>query len=83
MNSCKSISYGVAMKISERGQITIPKGLRRRYGLSKDTEVEITPTEAGLMIRKKTSSRHPVDELIGILKQPSSADDYIEEIRGR
>ena len=71
------------MKISERGQITIPKALRRQYGLSKDTEVEITPTGEGLMIRKKTSSRHPVDELVGILQQPSSADDYIEDIRGR
>ena len=71
------------MKISERGQITIPKALRRRYGLSKDTEVEITPTDEGLMIRKKTSSRHPVDEVVGILSRPSSTDEYLEEIRGR
>lgn len=71
------------MKISERGQITIPKALRRKYGLSKDTEVDITPTDEGLMIRKKSSSRHPVDELIGILKRPSSTDEYLGDIRGR
>lgn len=71
------------MRISERGQITIPKALRRRYGLSKDTEVEITPTDEGLMIRKKTSSRHPVDEVVGILHHPLSTDEYLEEIRGR
>lgn len=71
------------MKISERGQITIPKTLRRRYGLSKDTEVEITPTDEGIIIRKKTSSRHPVDEVVGILHRPSSTNDYLEEIRGR
>ena len=71
------------MKISERGQITIPKALRRRYGLSKDTEVEISPTDEGLIIRKKTSSRHPVDEMVGILRRPSSTDQYLEEIRGR
>ncbi len=71
------------MKISERGQITIPKALRRRYGLSKDTEVEIAPTDEGLIIRKKTSSRHPVDEVVGILHRPSSTDEYLEDIRGR
>ena len=71
------------MKISERGQITIPKALRRRFGLSKDTEVEISPTDEGLIIRKKTSSRHPVDEVVGILRRPSSTDQYLEEIRGR
>ncbi len=71
------------MKISERGQITIPKTLRRKYNLSKDTEVEITPTDEGLMIRKKSSVRHPEDELVGILKRPSSTDEYLEDIRGR
>ena len=71
------------MKISARGQITIPKALRRRFGLSKDTEVEISPTDEGLIIRKKTSSRHPVDEVVGILRRPSSTDQYLEEIRGR
>lgn len=71
------------MRISERGQITIPKALRQRYGLTKDMEVEITPTDAGLLIRKRSKSRHPVDELVGILKKQSSTDDYIDEIRGR
>ena len=71
------------MHISERGQITIPKKLRQRYGLTKDTEVEFTPTEEGLLIRKRTSQRHPVDALIGILEKPSGTDEYLNEIRGK
>ena len=71
------------MHISERGQITIPKKLRQRYGLTKDTEVEFTPTEEGLLIRKRISQRHPVDALIGILEKPSSTDEYLNEIRGK
>ena len=71
------------MRISERGQITIPKALRQKYGLTKDMEVEITPTDAGLLIRKRTQGRHPVDEVIGILDKPSSTDQYIDENRGR
>ena len=32
------------MRISERGQITIPKHLRDRFGMNQNVEVEITPT---------------------------------------
>lgn len=71
------------MHISERGQITIPKKLRQRYGLTKDVEVEITPIDDGLLIRKRTRGNHPVDELIGILKNPDSTDRYMDEIRGK
>ena len=70
------------MRISERGQITIPKTLRQRYGLTKNMEIEVTPTEEGLLIRKRTKRRHPVDELVGILSKPSSSDRYLNEIRG-
>ncbi len=76
------ISYEVCMRISERGQITIPKNLRQKYGLTKDMEVEITATDAGLLIRKRTQGRHPVNELIGILDKQSSTDKYLNEIRG-
>ena len=41
------------MRISERGQITIPKYLRDRFGMNRDVEVEITPTDGGLLIRKR------------------------------
>ena len=70
------------MRISERGQITIPKRLRQRYGLTKDIEVEIAPTDAGLLIRKRSHDRHPVDALRGILRKCSSTDEYLNEIRG-
>ena len=42
------------MRISQRGRITIPKPLRDRFGLNHDAEVEITPTDDGLLIRKCT-----------------------------
>ena len=76
------------MRISERGQITIPKHLRDRFGMNQNVEVEITPTDNGLLIRKKTSVEHPVDRVYGILGSGAlgegvSIDDYIEEIRGR
>ncbi|MCE2457512.1 MAG: AbrB/MazE/SpoVT family DNA-binding domain-containing protein [Dehalococcoidia bacterium] len=75
------------MKISERGQITIPKHLRERYGMTNNVEVEITPTEKGLLIQKSTAAEHPVDRIVGILDgvvdDDLDIDEYIEEIRGR
>jgi len=76
------------MKISERGQITIPKYLRERYGMTHNVEVEITPTKKGLLIQKSTTVEHPVDRVYGILGKDAlgegvSVDEYIEEIRGR
>ena len=76
------------MRISKRGQITIPKHLRDQYGMTPGTEVEITPTEKGLLIQKRIPGEHPVDRISGILDKDVlgkgvSVDDYIEEIRGR
>ena len=76
------------MRISERGQITIPKHLRERFGMHRNVEVEISPTDDGLLIQKRTTVKHPVDRVYGILGKGAlgegvSVDDYIEEIRGR
>ncbi len=51
--------------------------------MNPDVEVEITPTEHGLLIQKRTAARHPVERVYAILGSGASTDDYIEEIRGR
>jgi len=71
------------MKISERGQITIPKDMRKRFGLNRDVEVELMPINTGILIRKRSLRAHPVDSIVGVLKRPSSTDEYIEQVRGR
>lgn len=72
------------MRVSERGQITIPKHLRDRFGMTQDVEVEIIPTEQGLLIQKRTAALHPVDRVAGVLDGAVfDIDEYIEEIRGR
>ena len=74
------------MRISERGQITIPKRFRDRFGMNKDVEVEITPTEQGLLIQKRSAAQHPVERVSGILDSVDptfDVDQYMAEIRGR
>ncbi len=73
------------MRIGKRGQVTLPKMLRERFGLTPGTEVEITPTADGLLVRPVPG--HPVDRVSGILDGALDAtfdvDEYIEELRGR
>ena len=71
------------MKISESGQVTIPKTLRKRFGLNREVEIELAPTSSGLLIRKRSLRGHPVDAVLGILKKSSNTDEYIEKVRGR
>ena len=71
------------MKVSERGQITIPKAIRDRLGFHPNTEVELEVTEKGVLIRKRSQGQHPVDEVLGVLGRPSDTELYIEEVRGR
>jgi len=71
------------MKISQRGQVTILKPLRDRFGLSRNVEIEMIPTKGGILIQKRSRSKHPVDSVYGILNRASDTDIYIEEIRGR
>ena len=70
------------MRISEQGQVTIPKHLRDRFGMTANVEVDITPTEQGLLIRKRPAGKHPVDRVYGILNG-GNTDDYLDEVRGR
>ena len=72
------------MRVSERGQITIPKRLRDRFGLHHNVEVEVVPTAKGLLIQKRTAAEHPVDRVYGILGgEGIDVDAYLEEVRGR
>lgn len=73
------------MKISERGQITLPKKVRDRHGLRPNTEVEIVEVNHQLVLRKKVS-RMNLDAVRGILLPYSdgkTTDQIVEELRGR
>ncbi len=76
------------MKIGERGQVTIPKKLRERFGLGPRTEVEFAVQSDKLVLRK-TAKRLRLDKWIGKGKGSlekmgyKTADEFIRDIRGR
>lgn len=73
--------------VGERGQITLPKPLRDRYGLRKGMTVELELANGQVCLRKKVDIRAALDEADGILgrlgKDIGDVDAFIEDIRGR
>ena len=69
-------------RVSEKGQITIPKAVRAKLGLRPGTVLEIQ-AERGRLIGRKAGGRDIVDELFGSLPIDEPVDDYIERARGR
>ena len=74
------------MRMGERGQVTVPKTLRDKFGLKPHDEIAFLESGGELVLRKK---RAPAAELgirrwIGrIGPMPESVDEFIEDLRGR
>jgi len=45
------------MKLTSKGQVTIPQALRRRYGLAAQTEVTFEAAEGGVLIKPAAAPR--------------------------
>jgi AbrB family looped-hinge helix DNA binding protein len=45
------------MKLTQKGQVTVPKRMREQFGLGTGVEVEFEATEAGLLIRPRVDSQ--------------------------
>jgi AbrB family looped-hinge helix DNA binding protein len=76
------------MKVGERGQVTIPREIRTRFGLSAGAEVEFRIVESSIVLRKKPNHLQ-LKKWKGRAKKSfaelgySSVDRFIEDIRGR
>ncbi len=76
------------MKLGERGQVTIPKEIRDKFGLGPQSEVEFQIVD-GKILLKKVSNRLDIGRWVGHCKQSflelgyNSVDEYVEEVRGR
>jgi len=57
----------INMEIGERGQVTIPKPLREKYGLLPNIEVEFIPEKDGIKLQKKKHYVSPGKQVFGIL----------------
>ena len=76
------------MRVGERGQVTIPKRIRERFGIGPETEVEFRVVNGSIVV-SKAPKRLNLDKWKGRCGDSfaklgfSSVDKFIEDIRGR
>jgi antitoxin PrlF len=68
-------------KVSEKGQITVPKGVREQLGIRAGDELDVS-AEEGNVVARKALPQDPVASVYGILAGGQSTDDIIRELRG-
>lgn len=71
-------------RMTEKGQITIPKLLRNRLGLHPGDEVELREVKDGIRVQKKASPTR-FAKYRGFLKllKGKTSDELIEDMRGQ
>ncbi len=71
-------------KLTSKGQITIPKKVRDRMGISEGEAIYFVEIDGEFRI-KKAVLQSPFDKWVGYLDNPTgeTVDEFIEELRGR
>ena len=75
------------MRITSKGQVTIPQHIREQFGLLPETEVDFEVTEAGVLLRKAPAAdtergRRAVESLRGKGTIRMSTDEIMALMRG-
>ena len=53
------------MKVTSKGQVTIPQRLRKKYRIDSKAEVEFIEEDGRILLRAKKRSEAPVRRLLG------------------
>lgn len=74
------------MRITSKGQVTIPQRIRNRYGLKPGTAVEFIPDGGKVLLQPKKRSRHPVEDWLqqatGAAKGKATTTQLMQLTRG-
>jgi antitoxin PrlF len=69
-------------RVTERGQVTIPKRIRDRLGIRAGQVIEFEE-DRGRVVLTKLAARDVTDALFGILSAGQSTDELVDQLRGR
>jgi bifunctional DNA-binding transcriptional regulator/antitoxin component of YhaV-PrlF toxin-antitoxin module len=74
------------MKVTQKGQITIPHALRKRYGFTRDRELIFDATEEGVLlraapVREAQQFRDSLAAIRGIAGSELSTDQIMQMTR--
>lgn len=71
------------MTITSKGQVTIPKNLRDKYGFNEHTEIEFIDEGGAIRIVKKSGFHSTIESVYGVLgKKGFRTDAIIKKLRG-
>jgi AbrB family looped-hinge helix DNA binding protein len=68
------------MRVTSKGQVTIPQEMRDRYGLHPQTEVEFTTGEGGVVIRPARTKKAKFREWLAKARGSSTVEMTTDEI---
>ena len=68
------------MRITSKGQVTIPQALRERFGFLPGTEVEFLAEGGTLRVVRKKKSRAQVDRLVEDMRGRGTVPRTTDEI---
>jgi len=68
------------MRITSKGQVTIPQEMREQFGLQPSTEVVFEASKAGLLIKKVKSLESFGNKIIGRMRGRSDVKMTTDEI---
>ncbi len=71
----------MSAKVSEKGQVTIPKALRDRLGIRPGQVLDFRE-ERGRLVATKANRKDLLESLYGILKLGKTTDELMKELRG-
>ena len=69
------------VKVTSKGQITIPKEIREKYNFHEGIRLVLTPTEHGVLLRYATN---PLRQLKGLMRREidlDRAEKFIHNLR--
>jgi len=78
------------MRVTSKGQVTIPKHLRQRTGIRPGAEVDFSERDGDVVVKKAARRRRPsgddfeiyLDRVTGIVDLGMTTDEFMELLRG-
>ncbi len=68
-------------RVSEKGQVTIPKPLRISLGIVEGTELEFEE-KGGVLVAQRITLEDPIDALRGLAGRGGNVDRFLARARG-
>jgi AbrB family looped-hinge helix DNA binding protein len=83
----ESKNYAEGMRVTSKGQVTIPRRIRERHGLMPNTEVEFVERDGQVIVRPATGAKPDRAErliagMLGAASPGMTTDEILRMTRG-